>query len=165
MPSPVTVTINPSSVRVPEGTKYSGHITVTNDSQVKLTVHPLILSMNSQHSCTQSVPWLHVTTTTFKLPPLASHGIAYTVSGHGNGTAAVVAEASAPTDKLIHISGAVGTKIVLGTGQQVCTAPKAQPLPPAPGGGTPWWMFAAVAAAVLLAVVVVIRAWRRHRAA
>lgn len=163
MPGQITITINPSSVHVPEGKSYHGSITVTNDSHVPLTVKPLVLSLGNSHSCTQSVPWLHVATGGFKLAPLAAHDITYTVSGTGNGTAAVVAEASAPPKQAGHISGAVGTKIVLGTGTQACTAPKAQTPVHAASAGPPWWLFIVIAVAVLALAFVVTRKIRNRQ--
>ena len=165
--SPLSITLSPAAIRVPYdyGT-YHGHVTITNDSHVALTVTPVELRTGS-HPCSQAAPaWLTTgSLKPFKLAAGHAGNIPYTVHATSgvNGSAVIAAMASAPKSSAGSVGGAVGMRVTVGTGVQVCTKPVSAPAPSSSGGLPMGVLVAIVVLAALVVAGVVFGLKRRHQ--
>jgi len=162
-PTPLSVSISPTRVNLPATTPgiapYHGEVTLTDRGTSPVTVHMSVLRL--ANGCPRgTVPWLHVTSQTVTLQPGQAQTVAYTVDGGARGQAAVVASAQEQGHGNLHLSGAVGTRVVAGSPATVCASAPV----PARQPGLPPWALLVILAAVLALAILAVRRLRRHHA-
>lgn len=172
--SPLAVTIDPASVKVPSGYGvYHGHTVVVNDGHAAITVQPAIIRLSTGHTaCSQGPPsWLTASTKSFKLGPGQEHTVNYTVhaASHANGSAALLLTAAGPKTAAGQTAGALGMRATLGTGVNTtaCTKPISLAAPHA-ASGPPMVLLilvAVLAVALVAGLIVVGRKIHNRRAA
>lgn len=164
--SPYVLAVSPASVRIVAGDHYAGHVSVRDNGTKPLHVSMSVMRLDA-HACTighSAPPWLTLDSyQRFTLAPGQAHSVGYTVSAPSGetGQAAVIATGAPFAGKgNVHVSGAVGTRIVLHSTQQTCIAPRSAPV--SHSTGLPGYLLAVIAVAALGLALLVLRTRVRH---